>query len=127
MTVSVFPLPTQSMDDVASQLRLLIVEDDKLTRVMYSDYLSSKYDIVTAEDGFTAVSMVLSRMAGGRQRSLRLLFAGSIVGLWGCPQSVSPRSDSLEELPFRLGGTPAPTSILTNPTALTGDQLGRIN
>ncbi len=57
----------------------------------------------------TAVSKVLSRMAGGRQRSLRLLFAGSLVGLWGCPQSVSPRSASLEELPFRLGGTPAPT------------------
>ncbi len=40
--------------------KILIVEDDRLTRVMMTDYLEDKYDIVAAEDGFSAIKMVLS-------------------------------------------------------------------
>jgi hypothetical protein len=57
----------------------------------------------------TAVSKILSKVRGGRQRALRLLVAGHLVGCWGRPRSSDRRGRTLEDLPFPVSGTPAPT------------------
>lgn len=57
----------------------------------------------------TAVVKVLAAVHPGRTCALRLLLAGYLAGRWGRPQSSHPKSGSLEELPFYVEGTPAPT------------------
>ncbi len=57
------PAPQAEPDSAApgaATRRILIVEDDRLTRTMFSDFLEDKYEITTAEDGFTAIKKALS-------------------------------------------------------------------
>jgi len=56
-----------------------------------------------------AVAKILALVQPSRSRALRFLLVGHLTGRWGRPRSSNPRSRSLEDLPFYVGGTPAPT------------------
>ena len=93
-------------------------EIDKRTREQISTVLSvpllvireqSQKELAGYQKRGAAVSKVLAAVHRGRSCALRLLLAGHLAGGWGRPHSVNPQTRSLEELPFYVRGTPAPT------------------
>ena len=106
-TASDMASPQTEPDTTAKRPKILIVEDELLTRVMLTDYLSAKYDVVVAEDGFTAVSMVLSQKPDLLLLDLQL-----------------PRVSGFEVLSaLRDGGATLPILVVSGALSRAGDRV----
>lgn len=87
--------------------RILVVEDDRLTRDLVSESLAERYEVITAEDGFEAVSAVLAH-----QPDLVVL------------DLILPRVDGFEVLrTLRRSGQLQPILVLSGKLARAADRV----
>jgi len=104
--------PTPAAYDVERPLRerpvILVVEDSRLQRELLLDWLSPRYDVLTASDGFEALAKVVSH-----DPDLVIL------------DLIMPRVTGYELLcALRRGNMDVPVLVSSSRLATTGDRLG---